>query len=100
LEHKIEIGDKEYVYNRPIIKLERQVRKLFNEVKAGFDKAPDEDAAIAEMGAKWREAVKIMVKEPDEAILDIENVTAGEVGDVFVSFFVAAATMSEKPKSG
>ena len=97
--HKVEVGGKEYEYKRPVIALERLVRKVNGELAEAM-KASDTDEGYAKCADLWRAAVTLMLIAPDEAVLSLDNVTVGETVDVFLSFFEAAQTMNVKPKAG
>jgi hypothetical protein len=99
LEHKVEVGGKEYVLNRPVISVERKVRALASEMS---EKMPgiDSEEGFSELKRLWREIATLTLKEPDEDVLDFGNVTDGETADICADFFAAARKTKERPPVG
>jgi hypothetical protein len=99
LAHKVEVGGKEYEYKRPVLALERKARIVAKLISEKIADAENEET-FGIVSGLWREAVQLMIQNPDEAILDLGNVTSAELWGVFEGFFVAAQTKNEKPPAG
>ena len=99
MEHKVEIGGKEYVFKRATLGLEIEVEEL----KEGLIEAlkvmrdPGGKEKIRDL---WQKVVALVIVDPDEAVADALSVTQGEMIDLFLSFREAAQTFNVKPTNG
>ena len=97
--HKVEVGGKEYEFNRPVIAVERKVRALTVEMAKAAEGLLTEDG-FAECQRVWREIAGLVLKDADEAVLDYGQMTDGESADICAAFFAAARRTNEKPPAG
>ena len=89
----IEVNGKEYEINRPTLRIERNIRKLWESFATLT--VSEEDTEFDKSVGVWNEIVKAIFASPD-AGLDFDGLTQGEMGDILVDFSAAASAMKRK----
>ncbi len=92
---QVEVNGKKYELHRPVIGLERKVRKLAQSIEPLTTADSEED--FLTLCVKWEELVKMIVVDPDEG-LELEKLTWPEMGEVLASFF--GGMTQKKPTAG
>ncbi len=89
---KLEVDGVAYECRKPVLRLEREVRKLWGQ----YVELVDEEGKFEEAMKFWGEIVKKIFVSPPAEFVSGEALTQGEMADIAVGFFKAASEMKLK----
>ena len=95
----LKIGGKDYEFNRPTLKLLKEVVKVEHDLDSvKLNEILEDEAKYTQVCDAWKQYCALVFQNPD-GLTDYEQLTFEEIGSIRSGFFDAAVGTIQKPNA-